>query len=290
MLQDLRFAPHSSLPVHAEAFYLALSREERARQRFCLYYPPASPAALGLVLYVHPFAEEMNKSRRMAALQARALARAGYGVLQMDLHGCGDSSGDFVDASWSSWVDDVVDAARWLKAQAQGPLWLWGLRSGCLVALDAARRLGEPCNCLFWQPAPSGKQLLQQFLRLKQAAEMLTGQARGIAETLRRELAAGRAVDVAGYRLPAALAAGLEQATLQPPAVCDRLEWLELSMRPDATLSPAAAHALAAWQQAGARVRSHLVTGPAFWQTVEIEEAPALLTATLTALHEPPAP
>jgi len=59
----------------------------------------AQGAALGSVLYGHPFAEEMNKSRRMAGLQARALARAGYDVLQIDLRGCGGSSGDFGDAS-----------------------------------------------------------------------------------------------------------------------------------------------------------------------------------------------
>jgi alpha/beta superfamily hydrolase len=40
----------------------------------------------------------MNKARRMAALQARALAALGYGVLLLDLHGCGDSSGDFGDS------------------------------------------------------------------------------------------------------------------------------------------------------------------------------------------------
>ena len=70
-------------------------------QRFCLYHPAVNAqgvAPLGHVVYVHPFGEEMNKSRRMATLQARALAQAGFSVLQVDLLGCGDSSGDFGDA------------------------------------------------------------------------------------------------------------------------------------------------------------------------------------------------
>ncbi len=71
----------------------------------------------GAVVYVHPFAEEMNKSRRMAALQSRALAAAGFAVLQIDLLGCGDSSGDFGDASWDEWIDDVLLAVRWLRGQ-----------------------------------------------------------------------------------------------------------------------------------------------------------------------------
>ncbi len=40
-----------------------------------------------LVVHVHAFAEEMNKSRRMAAMQSRALAAAGFAVLQIDLLG-----------------------------------------------------------------------------------------------------------------------------------------------------------------------------------------------------------
>lgn len=46
----------------------------------------------GSIVYIHPFAEEMNKSRRMAALQARALTLAGFAVLQLDLIGCGDEA------------------------------------------------------------------------------------------------------------------------------------------------------------------------------------------------------
>ena len=53
-------------------------------RRFALHHRPAGPPR-GLVVYVHPFAEEMNKSRRMAALQSRALAEAGFAVLQLDL-------------------------------------------------------------------------------------------------------------------------------------------------------------------------------------------------------------
>src|SRR5665647_3289851 len=122
----------------------------------------------------------------MAALQSRALAQAGYAVLQIDLLGCGDSSGDFGDATWQGWVSDVVQGCHWLRSQSnfqcagsgQRPLWLWGLRAGCLLAVEAARQVGEPCNFLFWQPPAAGKPLLQQFLRLKVAADLLGGQAK----------------------------------------------------------------------------------------------------------------
>jgi len=293
--------------VPPEAFFLPAD----TGQRFCLLYRAQGSVERGLVVYVHPFAEEMNKSRRMAALQARALSAAGYTVLQMDLLGCGDSSGDFGDATWQDWLDEVVAACRWLRrhrdspvmtdhpviaraarqsmteACAPPPLWLWGLRAGCLLAVEAARQLEEPCNFLFWQPPAAGKTLLQQFLRLKVAGDMLSGQSKGVMETMRQQLAGGSAVEIAGYLLAPALASGMEQATLSPPSArsdAQQLVWLELSTREDASLSPASAKTLALWQQAGYRVSSHMAQGPAFWQTTEIEEAPALIAATIEAI------
>src|ERR1035437_5595730 len=120
-----------------EAFFIPAS----SGQRFCLFHEPEPGISLrGALVYVHPFAEEMNKSRRMAALQARAMARAGYAVLQIDLYGCGDSSGNFGDATWNVWIEDVRLAHDWLRRQSTIDPWLWGLRTGCLLACEVAKR------------------------------------------------------------------------------------------------------------------------------------------------------
>ena len=281
--------------MQTAAFFLPATSPERG-QRFYLFYPAQGDLIRGLVLYIHPFAEEMNKARRMAALQARALSQAGYAVLQIDLLGCGDSSGDFGDANWQSWVSDVVQGCHWLRrssntqgaAASHAPLWLWGLRAGCLLAIEAAGHLTEACNFLFWQPPSAGKSLLQQFLRLRVAGDMLGGQSKGVMETMRQQLASGAPVEVAGYMLSSGLALGLENATLVPPltstAQSRRLESLELSTREDASLSPVSVKTIAQWQQAGFAVNHRIVRGPAFWQTTEIENAPALIEATSAAL------
>ena len=86
-----------------EPFFLPAAHGER----FCIFHLPVG-AARGGIVYLHPFAEEMNKSRRMAALQSRMLAARGFAVLQIDLFGCGDSSGDFGDARWEIWRQDVA--------------------------------------------------------------------------------------------------------------------------------------------------------------------------------------
>ena len=283
--------------MQPKAFFLSAASTENG-QRFCLFYPAQGDHIRGQILYIHPFAEEMNKTRRMAALQTRALARVGFEVLQIDLLGCGDSSADFGDATWQSWVSDVVQGCRWLRSHnntqsadlSNLPLWLWGLRAGCLLAVEAAGQLHETCNFLFWQPPSAGKPLLQQFLRLKVAGDLLGGQAKEVMNGMRQQLADGVTVEIAGYMLSPGLAQGLEQATLVPPdtqSPAQRLEWFEASTREDANLSPVSAQAIAQWQQAGFAINSHIVRGPAFWQTTEIEDAPALLAARRASRRHP---
>lgn len=269
--------------MRLEAFYLPAP----AGQRFCLFHQPdAQCVRRGAVVYIHPFAEEMNKSRRMAAMQARALAAAGFAVLQIDLHGCGDSSGDFGEASWESWICDVRLASDWLRQRCDTAPWLWGLRSGCLLACDAANRINYPTNLLFWQPVVSGRQFLQQFLRMKLAGEMLGGESKGLMDRLRKELAQGESVEIAGYLLSSDLAGGLEQAELSPPVSSGRIEWIELSAKTDGSMSLLATERLKKWQLEGLNARGQLVCGPAFWQTAEIAECPALLDASILAMTE----
>lgn len=263
----------------AEAFFLPAGSRG---QRFAIYHAPAG-ACRGRVLYLHPFAEEMNKSRRMAALQSRAFAAAGFAVLQIDLLGCGDSSGDFGDASWQDWLDDALLGVAWLDRQGDAPLWLWGLRAGCLLAAQTALQLPQPPAQLWWQPPASGKLLAQQWLRLKTAAELVGSAAKGAAQALQEQLRAGQAVEIAGYRCAAALIQGLEQAKLQPPP--GRLHWLELSRQQPPALLPVSAGTVSDWQGRGLDVRTAALDGPAFWQATEIETAPALLQASCEAVQ-----
>ncbi|MCM8613533.1 hydrolase 2, exosortase A system-associated [Accumulibacter sp.] len=269
-----------------EAFFLPAN----PGQRFALLHWPDHACKLsGAVVFVPPFAEELNKSRRMVALQARAMAAAGYAVLQIDLLGCGDSSGDLVDASWEAWLDDVELACAWLQQRTRAPLWLWGHRTGCLLANEAANRMQCAVDLLFWQPVLVGKQYLQQFLRLKLAAELAGGDGKGVMEALRQQLRQGQPVEVAGYMLPAAVADGLEKAELLLPHRSGRVEWIEISSRHDAGLSPAAVARLTQWRAAGQEARGTVVNGPVFWQTSEISECNALLQASLLAMQQAPA-
>ena len=277
---------HDAKPIvpAPEAFLLPVAGEAL----FCLFHPASdSTRAGGAFVYVHPFAEEMNKSRRMAALQSRMLAAAGFAVLQVDLYGCGDSAGEFADATWSGWIDDVIASANWLRERTGRVPALWGLRAGCLLAAQAAERMRDHAGLLFWQPVMSGSQHLQQFLRLHVAAKLA---GRGAADRtgtkeLREELAGGRLVEVAGYQLSAAVASGLDTANLAPVPGSARVAWLEIAATEPPQLTPASTARIEAWRAAGHDVVAEAVTGLAFWQTQEIVECAALLAATQAAVQ-----
>ena len=97
---------------------------------FTVMLAPVKTDPLGAVLFLPPFAEEMHKSRRTVAQQARALAALGYHVTLLDLPGCGDSQGQFADASWQGWKDAARHAAAQLGERTGVPVSLLGPQVG----------------------------------------------------------------------------------------------------------------------------------------------------------------
>jgi exosortase A-associated hydrolase 2 len=234
------------------------------------------------VLYVHPFAEEMNKSRRMAALQARAFAASGWDVLLMDLHGCGDSSGDFGDATWSLWQDDVEAGLRWLAARNDGPVWIWGLRVGALLAATVAARTSHAHPLLLWQPTVSGHRFIQQFFRSRVISDALAdGGHRSTTAGLMSALAAGTVVEVAGYQLSPDLILPLERSEMPSLPSGSIARWVEIADADDGGVKPATRAAIAAWQTSGVDATCSVVVGPQFWQTQDICECIPLIQASV---------
>ncbi|TAJ22726.1 MAG: hydrolase 2, exosortase A system-associated [Rugosibacter sp.] len=289
-----------TLSVTMQPFSLDVS----GRSRFCLYHPPrrVDAVARGAIVYIHPFAEEMNFSRRMVALQARMLAAQGYAVLQIDLSGCGDSAGDFSEARWSAWVADIIAAARWTQSHrirhnpidGTEPLIFWGLRAGCLLATEAASALDEPVDFLFWQPVLSGEAYWRQFRRLEVAARALENYGNTRENQAARVAENTPAIEIAGYCISSELIAGLSAAQLVLPANTRRVSCVELKPCSGAeqgnthsdSLSSTLTAAVAAWREQGTSVRCAVVPGAAFWQIAEAEDCPALRTATAQLLME----
>ena len=91
---------------------------------------------------------------------------------------------------------------------------------------------------------------------------------------------AGNSVEVAGYSLSPALAAGLSAAGLAtPPPV--PVVWLEVGGE---KLSPASQRVVDGWREQGREAVTGAVAGEPFWATQEIAEAPALAAMTAERL------
>lgn len=258
-------------------------------ERFCLVTRPVGPVK-GTVLFAPPFAEELNKSRRMVALAARAFAAEGWAVLQIDLLGCGDSAGDFGQSSWRAWIDDLWFGWRFLRERYGHDLpgLVWSLRCGSLLVSDWLAESGLSPHWLMWQPVTNGKQHLTQFLRLSVANEMLAdGDARTAMKRIRSRLEQAESVEIAGYDVSPGLASAMDAASLRvPTAYVGRVAVMEMSSAEPVTISPATTTAAAKWAESGVYVESHAVRGPAFWQTQEIDVAPALLESSVRFVRD----
>lgn len=228
----------------------------------------------------------------MAAIQARTFSTMGFGVLQVDLFGCGDSSGEFRDARWNIWKNDLATAKNWLENKICAPIGLWGLRLGALLALDFAKDAdSEIGRIILWQPVISGQSFLTQFLRLRLATEMLgadasTSELSGT-NAMRTFLRDGNTLEVAGYELSPELASAIDDLNATELTIMGvPIHWFEIAPSGSDSMNPAGAKVVAAWKREGVNLDTRVMACPPFWATQEISECPDLVSSTTAVLGE----
>lgn len=92
-------------------------------------------------LFAHCFT--CGKDIAAASRITRALVEKGIAVLRFDFTGLGNSDGDFSNSNYSSNVDDLKAAAKFLKEQYQAPSLLIGHSLGGAAVLSVAEHLSE---------------------------------------------------------------------------------------------------------------------------------------------------
>ncbi len=244
------------------------------------------------VLYLPPFAEEMNRCRPMASMLARFLAERGFGVLILDLFGTGDSGGNFEDARWEAWRGDAEAAVLWMAAQGYRRISLVGLRLGACLALQTATAPGMNdllSRIVLWQPVTQGETFLNQFLRIRIAAGMSDAgdREKETVKALRRHLTGGAALEVAGYLLTPDIAAAIDKLDIGKLALdCDRpLTWIELGSGTEP--GPASQRIIEWLGSGGIEVDARVLPGEPFWNIEETTLVPALWQETAAVLEGP---
>lgn len=245
--------------------------------------------ARACVLVAAPFAEEMNKSRRMVTLVASQLAQQGVAVVMPDYFGTGDSAGDFADATIPIWRDDLTRTAQWCS-EAVGPVrGLLAVRLGCAFIADekVLASLPELRRSVMWQPVFDGARHVTQFLRLRVAASMANGVSESPAE-LRRLATALGAVEIAGYRITSRLLQELEELSspTRLPSALGEIGWFELVRDPEAGLPVPSRKLIEATRAAGGLITEHALAGEPFWVSTEITTNQSLVVASVRALAE----
>lgn len=99
--------------------------------------PRDKPA--GYALFAHCFT--CSKNLKAASNIARAMNDAGIAVLRFDFTGLGQSEGEFADTNFSSNVDDLLAAARFLDRDYDAPSILVGHSLGGTAVLQAAAEI-----------------------------------------------------------------------------------------------------------------------------------------------------
>jgi exosortase A-associated hydrolase 2 len=218
----------------------------------------------------------MNHTRRAAALLARDLAGHGWGVLQVDLFGCGDSDGDFRGASWETWVDDLTTAFDWLQERVGGRVGLVGIRLGGLLALDFASLARRNIDrVLLWHPVVNGQQMMTEFLRLRLLSDAIgvrAGESATTAQALRQKINSGEPVVVVGYEIMPHLSQAIAKLHIAQLglAVAAPIRWVEVVSGAEDPGRPLAQTTVHAWQAAGREATLHLVAGRPFWSSPRI--------------------
>lgn len=239
---------------------------------FVLVRQPAT-VARGCVLVIPPFAEEMNKCRRMVTEVALGLAAQGVATVVPDLFGTGDSEGDFADGDWPTWQDDVGSVVRWMRDQGMPATNLLSIRLGCALTLSCATSQVFPPvrSTVLWQPTFDGGRFLQQFLRLRTAASLMEDRKETV-PGLRKQLTDGVTLEVAGYRLSSRLASDLDalKVPYALPGELGAVAWLEVVRDVGAGLPLPSVELIGRSRQQGQSVDEMAFAGEPFWAATEI--------------------
>jgi len=106
-------------------------------------------AGPSVVIFCHGFRGERTGPNRTFVRAARALAAVGISSLRFDQYGSGDSDGDFLDSSFTDWVE-TCQALAVEQIKAGRRVALFGQSMGGSAALCAAADLQQLAAVVAW--------------------------------------------------------------------------------------------------------------------------------------------
>ncbi len=201
MTTKLQFSSQLQSALREDAGYF----EVAGTHLYTVLHRASEPVAR--VLLIGPFASERQNSYLPWVRWARYLAARGFEVLRYDYRGVGESLGQFENATFRNWADDLGLLGDWFKKrEPEMPLLLHGLEVGALLACEAFQH-GIGDALLLWSPPVDANQALRSTLLRWVGLEQLLkpGAERISAGDYIRQLEQGLSIEVEGYQWPASL-------------------------------------------------------------------------------------
>jgi len=123
---------------------------------------PDKVVPIGFALFAHCFT--CSKNLNSVGTIAQALNDHGIAVMLFDFTGLGESEGEFENTNFSSNVEDLIDAAGFLKKEFKAPSLLIGHSLGGAAAIFAASKIAS-LKALATIASPSSPAHISNLLR-----------------------------------------------------------------------------------------------------------------------------
>lgn len=251
-----------------------------AGNNFLLTY--SNTAGQNAIVVLPPFAEEMNKSRHLLSAVMRQLSALGYCCFLPDHYGTGDSEGDLDQASIGLWRADLLQLIQLLAQRGYQSLSFIAVRFGTLQLFDLLNLHTLPLpvkQLVLWQPLFDVDKFWQQFVRIKVAETMATGNKVSQKE-LEQQLQDGQQIEIAGYPLSPAFFASLQtlQGAIPPLLSHTPVCWLETSQLDNIALP---VQKMRDTLQQCCQLSFVQLKAEPYWQTTELASAEQLLALTV---------
>ncbi|MEM6841130.1 MAG: bifunctional alpha/beta hydrolase/OsmC family protein [Bacteroidota bacterium] len=123
---------------------------------------PADNAPHAFAIFAHCFT--CSKNLNAVTHISRALTQTGMAVLRFDFTGLGESEGDFSDTNFSTNIQDLEAAARFLETNYQAPKLLIGHSLGGAAVLIASNRI-ESVEAVATIGAPAAPEHVQHLIQ-----------------------------------------------------------------------------------------------------------------------------
>lgn len=245
-------------------------------------HEPEQASGRGIIV-LPAFAEEMNKSRRLVWETGQLLAEAGHTVLVPDLHGTGDSEGDFANATWNVWIDDLRNTLAWARQRGIVQFNALAVRLGAAFLCDKSLMSDvEFERAVAWHPIRKGEDVLRQQLRMKIMALRMSGEKAEPLESMRAAfLKNTEPLQLAGYVVSPRLANDVESATFSESSYAPTesgliIEKSSIVVGDELNLSETSGDSVWQWSN---------LNGEKFWQSVDPSPNPWLVNETAQFLR-----